>query len=88
MKVGPPIRSSEALAVVRQGRVETLFLSLKLSSTNSARGQQATLTDTSQVFVLTVRNREANQAPPGPLPVIGRQAEISSKRPLQATRHA
>jgi hypothetical protein len=30
------------------------------------KGQQATLTGTLRVFVLTVRNREANQAPPGP----------------------
>jgi hypothetical protein len=29
------------------------------------RVQQATLTDTSRVFVVTVRNREANQAHPG-----------------------
>ena len=44
MKGGPTICSSEALAVVRQGRVDKLFLtSLKLSSTNARKGSKPVL---------------------------------------------
>jgi hypothetical protein len=33
----------------------------------TVQGQQAIFTDVSGIFVLNVRNREANQAHPGPI---------------------
>jgi len=49
----------------------------------AVKGQQANLTDASRVFVLTVRNQEANQAPPGQEKSLAASGRVPTKRTLK-----